>query len=239
MRLNVVIMRRLFKCPPHYGRIFTSKVVHDLPFFPGSFTEHPIKPTVPERTLLCQLGAAGFREVNYCQSTFCLFLSLIGWSLCLSFGVSPVVFPHYTLTWRVTEVPAMDHFKTVKMSTHWFGVYLGLALCWTPRGREVRVLLMHPHATCDLAGAQLTTLVRISGVHTLRVTCLSGERRSPLLESTRGEVWSNSPWMGIWGDQPEPFSPKKKAQAQVWSKNCWIPHATDVFADVPVHLGCF
>lgn len=44
---------------------------------------------------------------------------------------------------------------------------------------------MHPHATCDLVDAQLTTLVRISRVHSLMVTCLSGGQRSPLLESAK------------------------------------------------------
>lgn len=85
-----------------------------------------------------------------------------------------------------------NHFKTVKMSTLWFGVYLGLALCWTPRGRGVRVLLTHPHATCDLVGVQLTTLVRVSRVHSLRVTCLLGGQRSPLLESTKGVKFDQS-----------------------------------------------
>jgi len=53
-------------------------VAHDSPSFPGWFTEYPIQCPVEEGTLLCQLGMAGFWEVNYCQSTFRLFVCLIG-----------------------------------------------------------------------------------------------------------------------------------------------------------------
>lgn len=77
MRVSVVILR-LFKYLPYYRRIFLSKVVYDSPFFAGWFKEHPIKLTVVERPMLCQLGAAGLGEVHYCQSTFSLFVCLIG-----------------------------------------------------------------------------------------------------------------------------------------------------------------
>lgn len=70
--------RRLFRYLLYGRLVFKSKVVHDSPSFPGWFTEYPIKLTVEEGTMPWQLGTAGFQEVNYCQSTFLLFVCLIG-----------------------------------------------------------------------------------------------------------------------------------------------------------------